>query len=604
MSPLSCLLICSIFLHDALASIHLQNPRGSGNRLDEPNRERRNRRRLFDSQANDRQGYNVGNLYYYQGSKLQVEWTNQHSCGGDNANCEIILQYMCSNNVRDGAILTTIPDVPSRCENGNCDTDIKFGMHEDFESYKRCRLRSRNFGLFVGDIRMNRDGRARFTRQNTRGLRYGYECPEERDYYPYWHPTPWRDIAVLTNDVSRCDYYKAQSENVKGRGYCYIPLELLVAQDRRIRIPNNKADCDKFSFPANDPNGVKGVWKVAPSHGIAAPICQENQYSRDNHNGNGINGQTNTFNWTLPNIEEDNCIFRIRYNVTSNDFNGWETTSEQNADPLKRVDGAKVPLYKNLGFDSRCDASERGFLLKNDPEVKIFDGLDIGLKLAVDIRQAGRTFEDRSFRFEVRPRPAGIPADANIYNVNVRGKRGNIVQTYPSTEYDFVPADLHATPDDYTHLQWTGSNTNNNGNAGQGLRGTDRHNYVLLHEQIYPEGSGYTGPGVKVGHFGVNYPMNLTGTSLPLDMLEKLAYLKPAQLGGEMSELDDAGPYFDAGLMKAPGPGTYHYMCSRNNAFTNRDQKGRFIIHPTSPPAKRNLNSELEELLQILTSKS
>ena len=35
------------------------------------------------------------NRYYYAGSTLAVQWTNQHGCGGNsNVNCEIVLQYM------------------------------------------------------------------------------------------------------------------------------------------------------------------------------------------------------------------------------------------------------------------------------------------------------------------------------------------------------------------------------------------------------------------------------------------------------------------------------------------------------------------------------
>ena len=50
------------------------------------------------------------------------------------------------------------------------------------------------------------------------------------------------------------------------------------------------------------------------------------------------------------------------------------------------------------------------------------------------------------------------------------------------------------------------------------------------------------------------------------------------QLGGEMSELDDAGTYFDLGPRKVTKTGTYYYMCTRNNNFTNRSQKGKVIV--------------------------
>jgi hypothetical protein len=57
-------------------------------------------------------------MYYYVGSQLPLEWTEQHGCGQNpNLRCEIVLQYMCGTNVRDGTpndatdeATTTIPD--------------------------------------------------------------------------------------------------------------------------------------------------------------------------------------------------------------------------------------------------------------------------------------------------------------------------------------------------------------------------------------------------------------------------------------------------------------------------------------------------------------
>lgn len=50
------------------------------------------------------------------------------------------------------------------------------------------------------------------------------------------------------------------------------------------------------------------------------------------------------------------------------------------------------------------------------------------------------------------------------------------------------------------------------------------------------------------------------------------------QFRGELSELDDAGTYFDMGPRKVTQAGTAHYMCTRNNNFSNRSQKGKLSV--------------------------
>ena len=65
-------------------------------------------------------------------------------------------------------------------------------------SFKRERFSSVK-GLFTADQQLAGD-LSIYTRQNAAGTLRGLEVPEERDYYPYWGPTPWKDIAFLVSD--------------------------------------------------------------------------------------------------------------------------------------------------------------------------------------------------------------------------------------------------------------------------------------------------------------------------------------------------------------------------------------------------------------------
>lgn len=157
-------------------------------------------------------------------------------------------------NNQDGT--NTIPE--------NNAEETEFGMHENLTYYRSCQRRTRNMGLYTADRRLAQNN-ARFTRQNPGGARHGFECAEgvqrivrqdrllaspppppshaERDYYPYWQPTPWKDIAVLTSNVSWCDYYRAHSENVKPREYCVMSEQVRQGECGRC------VGCDSSAHP-------------------------------------------------------------------------------------------------------------------------------------------------------------------------------------------------------------------------------------------------------------------------------------------------------------------------------------------------------------------
>ena len=433
----------------------------------------------------------------------------------------------------------------------------RFGMHENKDHYDRCEHTERNKGLYTADQRMRRNDQ-RATRQNPNGNRNGYECPEERDYYPWWHPSPWIDIAVLSNEgpdepctsvvesngdyvcrnennvaissghTQRCAYYLSNSQNKHGKGFCDANADGTVTDKTNSQAwnqrkwYNNRAACETAGF----------TWKEI-SHsdnlnGIDYPVCGQTSFSRVNHLGNAADddnidsqnyyadgGKTylpesnnaNRFVWTIPDIpsikngveyfdagmEESykSCTLRLRYNISTSDFPQWpEEAMEANhgwAD--------KMVNFKN---NTKKNEDDPATPLIQDPY--IFTGVGDSpakgkqfVSLAVNTNQYGRTFQDRSYKFAIKPRPSAESCDnpnddtecrnadspkilspnnnQKIFNLNVRGKRGNIVQTYPSVEYDFVPNRLKLDQNNYIHYQWTGSDYNprrgcNNGEGG------------------------------------------------------------------------------------------------------------------------------------------
>jgi hypothetical protein len=297
---------------------------------------------------------------------------------------------------------------------------------------------------------------------------------------------------------------------------------------------------------------------------MSAPDCIKAPFSRDNHLGNGDNGpglstETSMYNMTIPNTPHENCALRVRYNISSYDYDGW-------------FGGVDAGLNGDLSP------------VKNDPQLPIFGGNIV--TLAINTNQFGRTFQDRSHTFAIRARGSGVPD--RLFNLNVRGKRGNIVQTYPATEYDFTPTQLDVRPGDGVHVQWTGCNQNPAGNDGEGTAQTDRNNMVPMSDRgqnhpIIENFSNVFGASdatlIDMSYLGqTNCPTNdelLAANNNNQDQADA----DPTNC----QKLNAATAYYDVGVLNIDSTGVFTYMNSRNNNYTNRSQKASVRANPFLP---------------------
>lgn len=75
----------------------------------------------------------------------------------------------------------------------------------------------------------------------------------------------------------------------------------------------------------------------------------------------------------------------FRYNIFIGDYDGWNIIYNINVNVKLAV---KVGLFQN-------EADNRGFVLENNFEVKVFFDANFDFELVVNIVQYGRIFEDR-----------------------------------------------------------------------------------------------------------------------------------------------------------------------------------------------------------------
>ena len=94
-----------------------------------------------------------------------------------------------------------------------------------------------------------------------------------------------------------------------------------------------------------------GEWReFLPKAGLSPPECIDNLWSRDNHLGNGVGGNPNHFNWTIPDLPHEHCVFRARYNISTAEYNAWDGSVNSSLNRQRGNSYSELDVWSQFDF--------------------------------------------------------------------------------------------------------------------------------------------------------------------------------------------------------------------------------------------------------------
>ncbi|KAI0983768.1 hypothetical protein GJ496_004010 [Pomphorhynchus laevis] len=564
----------NLVIKTVVSDVFLHFPPGSNNRLFETERERLNPYRLFDSQNGKYGGYNVAindssSTGINPSSRIQYKFF--HS-GSDTAKSYLNIKWDDLGLSEDSFVYDYNVVLQYKCDQIENDDDRLSETHESLKFYEQCRSRERTLGIYTSDQKLSIDrsgySSAIHTRQNSAGIRYGNECPEERDYYPYWHISPWIDIAVFPKNVKNCEAFTSESFNINARFAClnettnqlrwnnvytcvrnggkWLPLYNYME-----KVHSTEKSCRyAWRLPYDAENSTDYACIILPD----PPKCIYNRH--------------NQYNWDLPVFKlpgEKRCVIRIRLNVSSSDYNPASVNSSFN-----HVSGKyPSPVLSHYQFNHN----------------------NYTVTYTWPTTFLGTTFEDRSHIFILKAREGTWKE--TLYNINVLGKRGTKMTVSPSETLNFHPTLITAKPGDLIHFQWTGTNQEEDQYISaynynfHNSKSIVRHNLVQCKERSsqYPllyDNTTFWSQTIAIWPLNgkqTNYDIAVCLASSGYYMFKDDYYRKPVL----SSNLGESHAIFRGIVLKIKEStltdSIYHFLCTCNNRIGFVDQKLTIIIN-------------------------